>query len=132
MVRKYASSRASRGNRPARRNDDLPAPEAPRITKMRGGAAVRQPAQPVGRLDDRRVAAEEDARVLRLQRLQAAIRGAVRLMLRAARRRTSDPSPAFSSPRFRRMRPDCENVTCCLLMRAGQRGREQLEVLPAL
>ena len=38
-----ASSRASRGSRPARRNDDLPAPEAPRITNSRGGARSRRP-----------------------------------------------------------------------------------------
>jgi RNA polymerase primary sigma factor len=32
-----------RGRRPARRNDDLPAPDAPRITSSRGGAASRSP-----------------------------------------------------------------------------------------
>jgi hypothetical protein len=37
------SSRASLGNSPALRNDDLPAPEAPRITKSRGAAPSRKP-----------------------------------------------------------------------------------------
>jgi hypothetical protein len=42
-ARKFRSSRARRGSSPARRNDDLPAPEAPRITSRRGGAAIFRP-----------------------------------------------------------------------------------------
>ena len=38
-----ASSRSSLGRRPARRNEDLPAPEAPRIANNRGGAPARSP-----------------------------------------------------------------------------------------
>ena len=41
-----ASSRLSRGRSPARRNDDLPAPEAPRIASSRGGAPALKPAKP--------------------------------------------------------------------------------------
>lgn len=42
-AKKLRSSRAKRGARPALRNEDLPAPEAPRITSNRGGAASRRP-----------------------------------------------------------------------------------------
>jgi hypothetical protein len=38
-----ASSRCNLGRRPARRNDDLPAPEAPRIANNRGGAPALSP-----------------------------------------------------------------------------------------
>ena len=38
-TRNWRSSRANRGSRPARRNDDLPAPDAPRMTSNRGGGA---------------------------------------------------------------------------------------------
>jgi hypothetical protein len=39
--RKLRSSRASRGRRPARRNDDLPDPDAPSTTMSRGAGASR-------------------------------------------------------------------------------------------
>ena len=78
--RKLRSSRASRGNRPARRNEDLPAPDAPRMTRSRGGVFSRKPRRPVERLDDRCVAAEEDAGVLGFERSQAAIGRPVRIV----------------------------------------------------
>ena len=77
-------SRASRGQRPARRNDDLPAPDAPRITNRRGARSFAQAAQLIERLDDRRIAAEEDAGVLGFQRAQAPIRRTLRIVLAAA------------------------------------------------
>ena len=46
-TRKLRSSRSSRGTRPARRNDDLPAPDAPSIASRRGAAA--SPARAAGR-----------------------------------------------------------------------------------
>ena len=69
-ARNALSSRASRGRSPARRNDDLPAPEAPRMTNRRGGAAAPQ-ARAAGRAPRRSARrGRRRAGVLRLQRLR--------------------------------------------------------------
>ena len=81
-----------------------------------------QAAQPVDRLDDRRVAAEENAGIDGLERLQAAIGRPVRLRLGRPGEEVGS-SPAFSSPRFSRRSPPWEGDVL-FLVRARQRCAE--------
>ena len=88
-----------------------------------------QAAKPVDGLDDRRVAAEENAGVRRLLRFQAAVGRRDPVRPPAARQRILASSPAFSSPRFSRRRPDSGIADVPLLIRAGHLGRKQPQVL---
>ena len=81
-TRKFSSSRLSRASRPARRKLDLPEPEAPRITSMRSGAPPRIRRSASSPLVICAVTAEEDRGVRLLERAQAAIGRAVRLVRR--------------------------------------------------
>src|ERR1700687_6272342 len=45
-IKKLRSSRRSRGNNPARRNDDLPVPEGPNTTNMLASPDLRIPRKP--------------------------------------------------------------------------------------
>ena len=79
--------------------------------QTRRGAGL-QAAQRVDRLDDGRVAAEEDAGILGFERLEAAIGRAVWLALAAARRKISDRAPPSPGHSFSRRRPSREKATC--------------------
>ena len=78
--RKLRSSRAKRGHNPARRKEDLPAPEAPRITEKTRRRTVGQATQPVEPLDNLSLAAEENAGIFGLERLEATIRRTQRIV----------------------------------------------------
>ena len=83
--RNWRSSRRSRGSSPARRNDDLPAPDGPRITNRRLHPRGAHPAQHVQPAQDLGVAPEEHRRIGLLQRCPPPIRGAVRITRRRPR-----------------------------------------------
>ncbi len=80
------SSRASRGSRPARRNEDLPAPDAPRITRSRDGAPSRKPRSASSVSTHLGVASEKNAGVIGLERSQAAIGRPLRVGFRRPRK----------------------------------------------
>ena len=79
--RKFRSSRARRGNRPARRNEDLPAPDAPRMTRSRGEAPH---ACHAGGQAPRRslLRGRKNAGILGFKRAQATIGWSVRIIWR--------------------------------------------------
>jgi hypothetical protein len=79
--RKCWSSRKRRGKRPARRNEDLPAPEAPRMTEYRFDAAFAHAPDRVETPHGRGLSAEEDGGVLELHRPQASVRCAIAIVL---------------------------------------------------
>ena len=106
--RKLRSSRLSRGNRPARRNDDLPAPDAPRMTSSRGGVACAQAAQPVERLDDRAHRGRRKCRHPRLRAGAGRDRAAGSDRSAAARRNISDRARPRSNPCLSRCSPSAE------------------------
>ena len=83
-----------------------------------------QAAQPIDGLDDRRVAAEEDAGVRRLQRLEAAIGRAIRIALR----RPGEESwvePRLLQPALQPQQAVLRVGDVPLLVRAGQLRRKQ-------
>ncbi len=89
-----------------------------------------QAAQPIGRLDDRRVAAEEDPCILRIERLQAAVGRAVRLTLRRPGEELRI-EPRLLQPPLEANEAGLRQADVLFFVRAGPRGREQLQVLPA-
>ena len=97
------------------------------MTKSRGGA---QAAQPIDRFDDRPVATEEDASVLRLERLQAAVGRAVRLALRRPGEELRI-EPRLLQSLLQADEAGLREGDVLLFMRAGPHGREQLQVLSA-
>ena len=78
--RNWRSSRRSRGSSPARRNDDFPAPDGPRMTNRRLHPRRAHPAQHVQPAQNLGVAPEEHRRIDLLQRCPPPIRGAVRVI----------------------------------------------------
>jgi hypothetical protein len=101
------SSRFSLGRRPARKNDDLPDPEAPRIAINRGGAATLRPrrrsmASTIGASRPKKMPASDASCGFKPRyggRSGSPSGGQVK---------NFGSSPAFSSPRFSRDRPSRE------------------------
>ncbi len=91
--RNVRSSRRSRGSSPARRNDDFPAPDGPRITNSDFTPEARMPAQLVQAAHDLGVAPEEHRRIGFLQRCPPPIRGALRVIRRRPREIAPPRSP---------------------------------------
>ena len=118
--RKFRSSRMSRGKRPARRNDDLPAPDAPRMTRSRGGVVSRNPrsrssASTIGASRPKKMPASSasSGRRPRYGGRFGSLSGG------QSKKRAS--SPAENRPILNRRSPSALNATCDRLGRSRQR-----------
>ena len=84
--RKCWLSRASLGINPARKNDDLPAPEAPRITNNRGGGLSLSPRSRSRPITVGPSRPKKDSGVLGVEGLHAAIWRPIRVVIRGPRK----------------------------------------------
>ena len=109
----------------------MPAPDAPRTTSSRGGSAFAHLPQSAERLADRRIASEEDARVVRFERLEAPVGRAAGIVGRGPFEISCVDAEACEA-RFEAARPSSENRTIDLDLRPGGLTLKAMERDPAV